>query len=40
MGRSTQNKLVYFDGSSADIGKTLDIKIDRANALTFYGTKI
>ena len=40
MGRSTQNKLVYFHGKPADIGKSLPIKINKVNALTFYGEKI
>ncbi len=39
MGRSTQNKLVYFAGKPEDIGKSLPIKIKKANALTFYGEK-
>lgn len=39
MGRSTQNKLVYFSGEQADIGKNLPIKINKVNALTFYGEK-
>ena len=39
MGRSTQNKLVYFSGKSEDIGKNLPIKINKVNALTFYGEK-
>lgn len=38
-GRSTQNKLVYFEGEEKDIGKILPIKINRLNISTFYGTK-
>ena len=40
MGRSTQNKLVYFCGEPGDIGKILPIKINKANASTCYGEKI
>ena len=39
MGRSTQNKLVYFSGETKDIGKSLPIKIHRTNISTFYGEK-
>ena len=39
MGRSTQNKLVYFFGEEKDIGKTIPIKINKVNPLTFYGEK-
>lgn len=39
MGRSTQNKLVYFKGSDRDIGETLSIKIDKAGLFTCYGSK-
>jgi len=37
MGRSTQNKLVYFSGDVRDIGKTIPIKINKVGAFTFYG---
>ena len=40
MGRSTQNKLVYFSGEATDIGKTIPVKIHRAQALTLYGEKV
>ena len=40
MGRSTQNKLVYFYGDQTDIGQSLPVKINKVNALTFYGEKI
>ena len=39
MGRSTQNKLVYFEGEKEDIGKTIPVCINKVNALTFYGEK-
>ena len=39
MGRSTQNKLVYFSGEKTDIGKILPIQINKVNTLTFYGEK-
>lgn len=39
MGRSTQNKLVYFSGSDSDVGEIIPVKINTANALTFYGEK-
>ena len=40
VGRSTQNKLVYFFGEPEDIGKILPIQINKTNALTFYGEKV
>ncbi len=39
MGRSTQNKLVYFSGEQTDIGKNIFITINQVNAMTFYGKK-
>lgn len=36
-GRSSQNKSVYFQGDKALIGKTLPIKITRANPAVFHG---
>ena len=39
MGRSTQNKLVYFKGEKKDIGQIALIKIDKVNISTFYGEK-
>ena len=39
MGRSTQNKLVYFSGEKSDIGQILPVKINKTQALTFYGEK-
>lgn len=38
-GRSTQNKLIYFEGDETDIGKILPIKVNKLNISTFYGTK-
>ncbi len=40
MGRSTNNKLVYFSGDVEDIGEVRPIKINRPQALTFYGEKV
>ena len=40
MGRSTQNKLVYFTGVKKDIGKTLPIKINTVYPSTLYGDQI
>ncbi len=40
MGRSTQNRLVYFSGNVRDIGKTIPIKINRVSAFTLYGEKV
>ena len=40
MGRSTQNKLVYFKGEKQDIGHIVPIKIDKTHISTFYGEKI
>ena len=39
MGRSTQNKLVYFSGNVRDIGTIIPIKINKVNTFTFYGEK-
>ena len=39
MGRSTQNKLVYFKGKKQDIGQIALIKIDKVNISTLYGEK-
>ena len=39
MGRSTQNKLVYFKGDKQDIGECIPIKINKAYISTFYGEK-
>ena len=39
MGRSTQNKLVYFKGEKRDIGRIAPIQIDKVNISTFYGKK-
>ena len=40
MGRSTQNKLVYFSGQVEDMGQIIPIKIKTAHAITFYGEKV
>ena len=40
MGRSTHNKLVYFEGTEEDLGRILPIQIHRAFPLTFYGEKM
>ena len=40
VGRSTQNKLVYFSGKKEDIGKTLPIKINNVYPNTFYGDQV
>ena len=40
MGRSTQNKLVYFSGKGEDMGQVVPIKIKTTHALTFYGEKV
>lgn len=37
MGRSTQNKSVYFKGSENLIGHTVDVRIDTAYPLVFHG---
>jgi tRNA-2-methylthio-N6-dimethylallyladenosine synthase len=36
-GRSTANKLVHFAGSADLIGKTVDVRIERAFPATFHG---
>ena len=40
MGRSTHNKLVYFEGAEEDLGHTLPIQIQRTFPLTLYGEKV
>ena len=39
-GRSTQNKVVHFEGSAADIGKTLPIIINKSNPSTLHGDRL
>ena len=38
-GRTEQAKIVFFEGSQDDIGKFVDVKIDKAEAFALYGTK-
>ena len=40
MGRSTQNKLVYFSGKEEIMGQVVPIKIKKTYSQTFYGEKI
>ena len=40
VGRSTQNKLVYFEGVKEDIGQIIPIKINKLNISTCYGNKL
>ena len=40
MGRSTHNKLVYFNGETGDLGRILPVQIRRAFPLTLYGEKL
>ena len=40
MGRSTQNKLVYFSGSKEDMGKIISLRITKTHSQTFYGEKV
>lgn len=40
MGRSTQNKLVYFSGKKENMGQIIPIKINKTHSQTFYGEKI
>ncbi|MBC6416026.1 MAG: tRNA (N6-isopentenyl adenosine(37)-C2)-methylthiotransferase MiaB [Bdellovibrionales bacterium] len=40
VGRSTQNKLVYFEGIKEDIGQIVPLKISHLNISTCYGKKI
>lgn len=40
VGRSTQNKLVYFEGLEQNIGETLNVKIDEVYPSTLYGSQI
>ncbi len=40
IGRSTQNKVVYFSGSSVDIGKTLPVRVLKAFPQTLRGERV
>lgn len=40
MGRSTQNKLVHFDGDESLIGQTLKVKITQAAPINFNGERV
>ena len=39
-GRTEGNKIVLFDGEENDVGKFVNIKIDRAETFALYGEKI
>ena len=39
-GRTEGNKIVLFDGEENDVGKFINIKIDRAETFALYGDKI
>jgi tRNA-2-methylthio-N6-dimethylallyladenosine synthase len=36
-GRTRCNKIVVFDGSPANCGRLLDVRIQRAGTFTLYG---
>ncbi|MBR2926655.1 MAG: tRNA (N6-isopentenyl adenosine(37)-C2)-methylthiotransferase MiaB [Clostridia bacterium] len=38
-GRTEGNKIAFFEGAPADTGKFVFVRIDRADAFAFYGTK-
>lgn len=40
IGRSTQNKVVHFSGSSTDIGKTLPVRVLKAFPQTLRGERV
>lgn len=40
VGRSTQNKLVYFEGHKEDIAKLIPVRINKVHISTFYGEKL
>ena len=37
-GRNDGGKIVFFDGENGDIGRFLNIRIDRADTFALYGT--
>ena len=39
-GRTEQAKIVFFEGDENDVGKFVDIKINRADTFALYGKKI
>ncbi len=38
-GRTEGGKIVFFEGEDSDTGKFIGVRIDRAEAFAFYGTK-
>ena len=38
-GRTEQAKIVFFEGMEADVGKFVEVRIDRAEAFALYGSK-
>jgi tRNA-2-methylthio-N6-dimethylallyladenosine synthase len=40
MGRTRTNKIVVFDGDNELIGRLMDVRIERANGFSLYGTQI
>ncbi len=39
-GYCEQNKVVLFEGDSSDIGEIIDVKIDKVNTWSMYGSKV
>lgn len=39
-GYCEQNKIVLFEGSTSDIGEIIDVKIDKVNTWSMYGSKV
>ena len=40
MGRTRANKIVVFEGADDFIGQLLDVRIERANGFSLYGTPV
>jgi tRNA A37 methylthiotransferase MiaB len=40
MGRTRTNKIVIFEGDETLAGEILDVRIQRANGFSLYGTPV
>ena len=40
MGRTRTNKIVVFEGDDALVGELVDVRVERANGFSLYGTTV
>ena len=40
MGRTRTNKIVVFEGDDELVGELVDLRIERANGFSLYGTPL